>query len=149
MTKAVMTTFPRRFSPTHFLALPVAHAHGVVNAIERVQAMLVQHNSVLAHSLVESITAHLTLLVGSPAAFAYATESHMYLLGQHALGVQVIALDDEHSIAVAKDTLCSFTNKVWTRGALHIHAKGLSHFRNQAWGPLPRCGACRPCPHVA
>ena len=55
--------FPRRSSPTHFLALPASHAEGVVEAIDRVQRMLVQHNPVLVHSLVESITAHLTLLV--------------------------------------------------------------------------------------
>lgn len=50
----------------------------------------------------------------------------------HVLTVQVMQLDDEHSIALAQETLCSFTDKLQPRSAVQLHAKGLSHFRNQA-----------------
>ena len=49
--------------PTHFVAVQVSHEPHVIEAIEKVQTSLVSHTAGLREALVDSVTAHMTLMV--------------------------------------------------------------------------------------
>jgi hypothetical protein len=95
-----------RTSPTHFLAV---QAETLAPTVERIQASLVAHTPALAAALVDAVTAHLTLMV--------------------------LRLDSEQRLDLAMDALDALPASLQSQGlqgTMRLHARRLSHFRNQA-----------------
>ncbi|KAK9842746.1 hypothetical protein WJX74_001684 [Apatococcus lobatus] len=104
---------PRRPRPSHFLALQLSQHVEVCQAIDRVQAALVQHDPLLEATLVDSAAVHLTVMVADLAS----TDSQ----GVARLEIAKQAMTDLHSHLASTGGL----------QPVSVQLSGLSSFKKQ------------------